>query len=209
MISFNARPFALTIALLCSGFTFAGTPALAPASAQEQEPAQEPKQEQKQAPKVTLKVGDAAPELSIATWWQDKKLAELQKNRVYLVDFWASWCPPCRESFPEIAKMRAKYASEGLEVVAVSTDEDVDAAAQFLNTQGGKFDFFVGIDKKEASWTSWGTAAGRTTIPSSFLVDSQGKILWIGHPMEEELEPLILKAIAEIPLDSLPVTPKA
>ncbi len=196
MNQIQVRPIALALALLSGGFALIGTPVLAPATAED-------------APKITLKVGDAAPDLSVATWWQKKNLPEFQKNRVYLVDFWASWCPPCRESFPELAKFKKLYGSEGLEVVAVSIDEDAADAAGFLESQGGQFDFFIGVDKKDTSWNNWGRAAGRDSIPTSFLVNAQGKIAWIGHPMEEELEPTILKETAKIPLDALPVAPKA
>jgi thiol-disulfide isomerase/thioredoxin len=194
MIQLNLRPLALAAALLSGGFVLAGAPA--PALAQE-------------APKATLKVGDPAPDLSVGTWWQNKKLTGFEKNRVYLVDFWASWCGPCRESFPELARFKARYASEGLEVVAVSIDKSADDAAGFLEAEGGQFDFFIGVDKKGKTWKSWGTAAGRDTIPTSFLVDAQGKILWVGHPMDEKLDATILKALGDIPLDALPITPKA
>lgn len=157
---------------------------------------------------VTLKIGDAAPAFSVSSWWADKKLDALQKNRVYLVDFWASWCPPCRESFPDLAKMKAKYGSEGLEVVAISIDDDPDAAAKFLTDQGGKFDFFVGIDKDSASWNAWGVAAGRNSIPTTFLVDAGGKIAWVGHPVELEKKAPLVKCLEDIPLDQLPITPK-
>ncbi len=187
----SLRPLVIC-ALLMGGFSVAGAPA--------------PVWAQGQTPKATLKVGDAAPELSIATWWQDKTLAKFEKNRVYLVDFWASWCPPCRASFPELAKFKAKYGSEGLEVVAVSIDDNPDDAAQFLTTQGGKFDFFVGVDKDGASWKNWGTAAGCNSIPTTFLVSATGKILWVGHPVEVEKQ--ILPALADIPLDALPTPAK-
>lgn len=192
-ISFCFRALTLGAALL------AGSVALAvPAPAHAQEV----------APSATLKVGDAAPALAVSSWWADKKLDGLQKNRVYLVDFWASWCPPCRESFPDLARMKAKYGSEGLEVVAISIDDDPNDAAKFLTEQGNKFDFFVGMDKSSATYNSWVEAIGRTTIPTTFLVDASGKIAWVGHPAELEAEAPLLKCLEAIPLDQLPETPK-
>ncbi len=191
--SLYLRALTLGVALLVGGFALSVP---APTFAQEA------------APPVTLKVGDAAPAIAVSTWWADKKLDALQKNRVYLVDFWASWCPPCRESFPDLAKMKAKYGSEGLEVVAISIDDSPNDAATFLTQQGGKFDFFVGVDKDSASYNSWVTAVGRTTIPTTFLVDASGKIAWVGHPAELEEEAPLLKCLQDIPLDALPTTPK-
>jgi len=187
------RSFALGAVLLAGGLALS-----IPAPAHAQEAASSP----------TLKVGDAAPAIAVSSWWADKKLDTLQKNRVYLVDFWASWCPPCRESFPDLAKMKAKYGSEGLEVVAISIDDNPDDAATFLTGQGGKFDFFVGMDKDKASWNTWGHAAGRNSIPTTFLVDASGKIAWVGHPAELEAKAPLLKCLEEIPLDQLPETPK-
>jgi len=192
-ISLCLRAFALSAALLAGGLALSIP---APAFAQEA------------APSATLKIGDAAPEIAVSSWWADKKLDALQKNRVYLVDFWASWCPPCRESFPDLAKMKAKYGSEGLEVVAISIDDNPDDAASFLTQQGGKFDFFVGVDKDSTSWNTWGHAAGRNSIPTTFLVDASGKIAWVGHPAELEEKAPLLKCLGEIPLDQLPATPK-
>lgn len=189
----KARLLSLTLALSC-GLALAPAPVLKPAMA---------------ANTVTLKVGDTAPNLAIATWWQNKNLPEFQQNRVYLVDFWASGDAPSAQSFSQLAQLKAAYASEGVEVVAVGMDENADDAANFLEQQGGQFDFFVGLDRKGISWNAWGRAAGKGNTPASFLVDAQGRIVWIGHLMDENLQPAILKETIKIPFDALPITPKA
>lgn len=190
----KARPLALTLALFGGGFALTAT-SVAPAMAAD-------------AP-AKLKVGDVAPDLSIATWWQKKNLAEFQKNRVYLVNFWATWSAPSCDAFAGLANLKQSYGSEGLEVVAISLDQNPDDAATFLQAQGGTFDFFVGVDKGGVSWNNYGHAAGKSTIPLAFLVDAQGKIAWMGQLTDEKLEPAILKETSKIPLEDLPVTPKS
>src|SRR4051812_17688877 len=68
-----------------------------------------------------LKEGDQLPDLT--SFQLAGKLPEDLKGQVILIDFWASWCEPCRLSFPAMEKLRIKYAEQGLRIVAVSVDE--------------------------------------------------------------------------------------
>lgn len=190
----KARPLALTLALFGGGFALTAT-SVAPVMAAD-------------AP-AKLKVGDVAPDLSIATWWKNKNLAEYDQNRVYLVYFWASSSAPSCQAFPGLTGLKKSYGSDGLEIVAVSLDEKSDDAATFLQAQGGTFDFFVGVDKGGVSWNNYGRGAGKSAIPMAFLVDTQGKIAWMGQLMDGKLEPAILRETGKIPLDALPVIPKS
>lgn len=148
-----------------------------------------------QETKPSLKVGDQAPKLTLESWWKDKELDKLQPGTIYFIDFWASWCPPCRASFPHLKEVRKKYSDQKVEVIAVSIDNSVDSAADFLQSQGGDFPFFIGWDGQQTAWSNWGSAAGQKGIPCTFLVDRDGKIAWIGHPMSSQkpLEDLLKK----------------
>ncbi|HEX5043202.1 MAG TPA: DUF4266 domain-containing protein [Candidatus Polarisedimenticolaceae bacterium] len=97
-------------------------------------------------------------------------LARFQ-GKVVLVDFWASWCAPCRESFPWMARMQQQYGPRGLVVVTVDLDEDADAAARFLAAQPGAAGFaqLPDPDGRLAE------AYGLTVMPSSLLFDRQGR----------------------------------
>ncbi len=93
------------------------------------------------------------------------------KGRVVYLDFWASWCGPCRKSFPWMSDLQARYASQGLSVVAVNLDEDHAQVAKFLAAYPPGFT--VAYDPK-------GTSAERYDVqgmPSSYLIDRSGRIL--------------------------------
>jgi len=97
------------------------------------------------------------------------------RGRVVLVDFWASWCEPCKKSFPWLATIYGQYAEKGLSVVAVNLDKNQDQAVEFLDKYS--VPFVIAYDP-----------AGRTAeafdvsvMPTSFLIDRQGRIV-LSHP---------------------------
>jgi thiol-disulfide isomerase/thioredoxin len=91
------------------------------------------------------------------------------RGQVVLLDLWASWCVPCRQSFPWMAQMREKYGDRGLVVVAVNLDEDPEKAARFLKEATGDFVHLQDPAGKIAK------ALGLTVMPSSILFDRQGR----------------------------------
>jgi cytochrome c biogenesis protein CcmG, thiol:disulfide interchange protein DsbE len=96
---------------------------------------------------------------------------ELSKYRgqVVLVDFWASWCVPCRQSFPWMTEMREKYGGRGLVIVAVNLDEDPDKAARFLKDSPGDF-----VHEKDPNG-GLARAYGVEVMPTSLLFDREGR----------------------------------
>ncbi len=120
-------------------------------------------------PALALEVGDAAPAFKLATASTPLELSSL-KGKVVYVDFWASWCGPCKQSFPWMNEMQAKFAARGLEVVAINVDAKLADAQRFLASTPAKFT--VAFD-----------AAGDTPkqfaikgMPTSYLIDRRGKI---------------------------------
>lgn len=90
---------------------------------------------------------------------------------VILVDFWASWCGPCRSSFPWMNALRAKYAQRGLKILAVNVDKDRSLAAEFLQKTPAEFALLYDPEAELAK------AFAVQGMPSSFLLDGQGRIL--------------------------------
>jgi thiol-disulfide isomerase/thioredoxin len=151
-----------------------------------------------------LTAGDPAPELKVATWVKGAPIEKLEKGRVYVIEFWATWCGPCRTSMPHLSDLARKYKDD-VTVIAVSIWEDTKDRAgnphdptpevrEFVEKMGDKMDFHVAYGGPEGPMeASWMRAANRNGIPSSFIVDREGRIAWIGHPMklDETLEQVV------------------
>ena len=142
------------------------------------------------AAQPTLKVGDPAPKLQTGKWVQGEPVKGFQKGKAYLVEFWATWCPPCRTSIPHLNEVHNKFKDKGLIVIGQDCwERDESLVAPFVKKMGDKMTYRVALDdkagnKKGQMAVTWMEAADRDGIPSAFLVDAKGKIAWIGHPMQ-------------------------
>jgi cytochrome c biogenesis protein CcmG, thiol:disulfide interchange protein DsbE len=95
---------------------------------------------------------------------------ELLKGKVVYLDFWASWCAPCRESFPWMNRMQSDLASNGLVIVAVNVDNERAAAEQFLRGHPAQFRIVYDPEGKLPE------KFGVRVMPTSFLIDRNGRI---------------------------------
>ena len=112
---------------------------------------------------------EMAPNFELPTTHGTLTLADLKGKVVYL-DFWASWCPPCRKSFPWMNEMERRYGDKGLSVVAVNLDKRHNLAKKFLNEVPAKFT--VAYDPQGKVAESYHVPG----MPSSFIIDRFGKI---------------------------------
>ncbi len=141
------------------------------------------------AAEPTLKVGDPAPKLQTGKFVQGDPVKEFEKGKAYIVEFWATWCGPCRASIPHLNEVYQKYKDKGLVVIGQDCwEHDESLVAPFVKQMGEKMTYRVALDDKPGSEKgkmaeTWMQAAGRNGIPSAFLIDKQGVIAWIGHPM--------------------------
>ena len=72
------------------------------------------------AASATLKVGDTAPKLQTGKWVQGSPVKDFEKGKAYIVEFWATWCGPCRESIPHLNETYKKYKDKGLTVIGMN-----------------------------------------------------------------------------------------
>lgn len=112
---------------------------------------------------------EPAPAFELPTREASVQLEAL-RGKVVLVDFWASWCGPCRESFPWMNAMYRKYHDQGLEIVAINVDADTRDAEVFL--QNNPAGFTVAFDPSGTTPELFGVMG----MPSSYLVNRQGGI---------------------------------
>lgn len=141
-----------------------------------------------------LAVGDPAPGLDIEKWVK-KDPVTIETGKVYVVEFWATWCGPCKRSIPHLSSLQKEYGDKGLTIIGVST-ETVDVVQKFVKTQGDKMNYTVAVDRSQGTNRAWFSAAGLSGIPAAFIVDRQGKIAYIGNPLQEDFEPSLKKIIA-------------
>ena len=138
------------------------------------------------AAEKTLKVGDPAPKLQTGKWVQGDAVKDFEKGKAYVVEFWATWCGPCRVSIPHLNETYTKYKDKGLVVIGQDCwEKDDDLVAPFIEKMGEKMTYRVALDDKSHDEKgqmakTWMEAAGQNGIPSAFLVDTKGVIAWIG-----------------------------
>ena len=120
---------------------------------------------------LALDKGDRAPDFQLpGKQGNTVRLSDAAGSVVYL-DFWASWCGPCRQSFPWMNEMQQKYRAKGLKVIAVNVDARSDDAAKFLVQNPS--DFTVAFDSKGATPSQYGVKG----MPTSFLIGRDGRVI--------------------------------
>lgn len=147
-------------------------------------------------PAPKLGVGDVAPPLKVTKWLQGEEVKAFAKDKVYVVEFWATWCGPCIAAMPHLNDLQAEYKAQGLEVIGLTSKDPNNsqkAVEEFVAKNGKKYSYrFAYCDDRDTD-KAYMEAAGQDGIPCSFVVGKDGKIAYIGHPMElDDVLPLIL-----------------
>ena len=163
----------------------------------------------KQASAELIQVGQPAPEISLPG--PDGKTHALSslKGKVVLLDFWASWCGPCRKSNPHVVEIYNKYKGKGFDVFSVSLDGADPrmklAPAEMENRKtAGRSSWIAAIKQDNLTWENhvsdlqhWGSAPaavyGVTSIPKTFLIGRDGKIVALNP--RDNLEEMLLKTL--------------
>jgi thiol-disulfide isomerase/thioredoxin len=137
-----------------------------------------------------INVGDKAPAMQVAKWVKGGEVSSFAKDRIYVVEFWATWCGPCRESIPHLTELAKKFSNVTFVGVSVWEEREpkdtsyFSTVEAFVEEMGAKMDYVVGIDGPKGEMAAtWMEAAGQNGIPAAFIVNGGGIIVWIGHPM--------------------------
>jgi thiol-disulfide isomerase/thioredoxin len=142
-----------------------------------------------------LRVGDRAPALAVEQWVKGEPIAALEEDKLYVVVFWATWCPPCRTTLAHITALQRDHAAVTFVAVAASekptpsgADERAAGVQEFVARQKSRIDCRVAYDGSGKSRQAWADEAGEELLPRALVVGRDGRIEWIGHPMELEPE---------------------
>ncbi len=115
-------------------------------------------------------------------------------GNVYVVEFWATWCGPCRISIPHLTELQKKYKDKGVTFVGIS-DEPPEVTKPFVEKMGENMDYNVASDTKGDVYGGYMVTFRQDGIPTAFVVDATGKVVWFGHPMTVQFEQAIGAAL--------------
>lgn len=142
------------------------------------------------APLVQAQEGKKPKEINATKWINSEgvTLAKL-KGKVVIVEFWATWCPPCRTTIPHLVALRNKIDKSKLEIVSL-TDEPLDKVEKFAKDM--KMNYIVGCGSTS------GEDYGVNGIPHAYVIGPDGTIKWDGHPMDEAMASTVKKLVETV-----------
>lgn len=115
--------------------------------------------------------GALSPDVMLSALAGDKTVnLSAQKGKLIYVDFWASWCVPCKKSFPFMNELHQRFGEQGLEIMAINMDENIADAEKFLEKYPAEFSLFKGTSEIAKTFNVPG-------LPVAYLIDENGIVI--------------------------------
>jgi peroxiredoxin len=141
---------------------------------------------------AALTPSTAAPDFTLATLGGPNLRLQEQRGQVVMINFWASWCGPCRVEMPHLTRLYEKYRSAGFTVFAINIDEDPHKAANVAKQLGMRFPVLLDSEKKVSRLYDL------STMPSTVLVDRDGRVRYVHRGYRDGYEETYDKQIREL-----------
>ena len=136
------------------------------------------KHEDKPAVEVTAEIGGSAPDFVLKDLAGKETRLSSFKGTVVLLEFWATWCPPCKDAIPDMEKLYHKYHGKGFTILGVTMDSDADAdkVARFTSSHGISYPVLFADDEVPSTYNV-------VSVPVTFVIDKEGRITasYIGY----------------------------
>jgi thiol-disulfide isomerase/thioredoxin len=138
-----------------------------------------------------LQPGDVPPTIQVREWVKGQPVNKFEIGKIYVVEFWATWCIPCKQSIPHITKLAEKYRKE-VSIIGISVfEENINLVEPFVQAMGDKMNYTVATDKLSSAMSSegymtenWYKPMGINSIPTAIIIGKTGLIEWIGNPLD-------------------------
>ncbi|OSJ18838.1 TlpA disulfide reductase family protein [Bradyrhizobium canariense] len=138
-----------------------------------------------------LSVGSRAPSIKVENWPRGQPVRKFERGKVYILEFWPTWCGPCIASMPNLVVLQDKYTNNGVEVVGIaaheqaSTENEARASLDaWLTKSLSNLNYAIAFDYAGEMNKLWLDPSFSVGIPTSFVVDHDGHIAFIGHPTQ-------------------------
>lgn len=146
---------------------------------------------------VKLHVGDVAPAFKVEEWLlpTEKGLdVDLTDGKVHVIEFWATWCRPCKFSIPHLSRLQEKWGEDRLQIIGIS-NEKMDVVEPWVKRNLSQIGYGIALSGKRGVQRSWFKAAGLEGIPAAFIVGPAGRVQFIGNPNDEKFEQTLIKVM--------------
>jgi thiol-disulfide isomerase/thioredoxin len=150
----------------------------------------------KPQPPTPLFIGDKAPSVTVDHWIKGDAIEGFEEGQVYVMEFWATWCGPCVTSMPHLSGVQEEYGDK-VKIIGVSSEKSTEIVTEFLaktNKRDNKLNndrmrYTVAVDPDRSTSRVFMEASNQRGIPTAFIINGNGQVAWIGHPMSMD-EPL-------------------
>ncbi|RPD43395.1 TlpA family protein disulfide reductase [Paracnuella aquatica] len=146
----------------------------------------------------SLNIGDPAPPLRLREWIKGTPVQQFEKGKIYVVEFWATWCGYCIDAMPHLSALARTYKDQvtvlGIDILEKKTTS-IKKVKAFVDSIGNRMDYSVAAEDSNFMAQDWLYASGEQGIPATYVVNSEGKIAWIGHPLN--LDTVLAKMVSK------------